>query len=92
MLIEGDVQPAVEVIAKQAPELGDDTGQTTFVDVNHCGMPVRVGIYTRLCVNDRDIPEDVVVHAETILPFGGSNEGVFVVGKWFCLIGFFFEG
>lgn len=88
LLIEGYVQPAVEVIAKQIPKAGSDAGQTAFVDVDHCGMSVRVGIYTRLCVNDRDIPEDVVVHAETILPFGGSNEGVFVVGKRLCLIGF----
>lgn len=64
LLIEGYVQPTVEVVAKQAPELGSDTGQTTFVDVNHCGMPVGVGIYTGFGMDDGDIPEDVVIRAE----------------------------
>lgn len=91
LLIEGYVQPAVEVIAKQAPELGSDTGQTTFVDVNHCGMSVRVGIYTGFGMDDGDIPEDVVIRAEPLRSRAGGDEGVFVIGKWFCLIGFLLE-
>ena len=88
LLIEGDVQPAVEVIAKQAPELGSDTGQTIFVDVNHCGMTVWVGIYTGFGMDDGDIPEDVVICAEPLRSRAGGDERVFVVGKWLCLIGF----
>lgn len=88
LLIEGDVQPAVEVIAKQAPELGSDTGQTSFVDVNHCGMPVGVGIYTGFGMDDGDIPEDVVIRTEPLRSRAGSDERMFVIGKRLCLIGF----
>ena len=88
LLIEGYVQPTVEVVAKQAPELGSDTGQTTFVDVNHCGMPVGVGIYTGFGMDDGDIPEDVVIRAEPLRSRAGGDERMFVIGKRLCLIGF----
>lgn len=48
-------------------------------------MPVRVGIYTRFCIDDRDILKQVIIHAETVRPFGGSNERIFILGKLFCL-------
>ena len=58
------IQPAIKIIAEQTTELGNDAGQTAFVNVNHCRMPIGVGIYTAL-VDDGDILEDVLIHVDS---------------------------
>lgn len=65
LLIEGHIQPAIKIIAEQTTELGNDAGQTAFVNVNHCRMPIGVGIYTRFGVDDGDILEDVLIHVDS---------------------------
>ena len=47
-------------------------------------MPVRVSTNSCFCVNDRDIPEDVIIYTETIRLFSRNDEIMFILGKQFC--------